>query len=412
MVWGLMVFRVALGIHFPVEDIKNRIGVELDKSTSSNMQIEIGDLSLASLIGLKAQNTILYKKDGKDSIPIFVLDSIQVALSPIQTMLGAVGASLDGELLGGTMTAYVSSESFQPNENGFELSLDANELGLDLLPVESDTFSANLQGLLTGHIEGQFPQELPHKNSEGRFAIAVDGLGISNATAQGFELPDLQFSQASIEGIFNKGKIELTDANFVSESIGLELGGDILLSKQWQRSRLRLTLELTLGSEFSLIAKMIPQLKNNKVDEEDGNSIYKLNIIGTLKNPRIKTSTRTNPRRPSKVDRADRENDTEVDKDTPSPDERRKERRGRIEARKKAQEERRKSGALDLPDKARSDLVNRPLRRIPALEENADEDEFEEDEEDDLEEEQDEPSEEPSDDQEMDDDEPRDEDND
>jgi type II secretion system protein N len=411
MVWGLMVFRVALGIHFPVEDIKNRIGVELDKSTGSDMQIQIGELSLASMIGLKAQNTILFKKDGNDSIPIFVLDSIQVALSPIQTILGALGVSLDGELLGGTMTAYVSSDSFQPNENGFDLSLDATELGLDLLPLESDAFSANLQGLLTGHIEGSFPLELPHKNSEGRFAIAVDGLGISNAAAQGFELPDLQFSQASIEGIFNKGKIELTDANFVSESIGLELGGDILLSKQWQRSRLRLTLELTLGSEFSLIAKMIPQLKNNKLDEEDGNSIYKLNIIGTVKNPRIKTSTRTNPRRPSKVDRADRENNPEVNKDTPSPDERRKERRERIEARKKAQEERRKSGALDLPDNPRSDIVNRPLRRIPALEENADEGEFEEEEEDELEE-QDEPSEEPSDDQEMDDDEPQDEDND
>ena len=63
MIWGLLVFRIALGIHFPVEDIQNRIRVEVDKSTKSSMQLKIGNMSLASLIGLQANNVILYKND-------------------------------------------------------------------------------------------------------------------------------------------------------------------------------------------------------------------------------------------------------------------------------------------------------------------------------------------------------------
>ena len=404
MVWGLLVFRIALGIHFPVEDIQNRIRVEVDESTKSSMQLKIGNLSLASLIGLQANNVILYNNDSEESTPIFSLDHIQVALSPIQTILGALGLSIDADLLGGTLFSYISAESLQPSESGFDISLDANELGLAMVPLTGETFSANLEGLLTAHVEGNFPQELPHKNSEGRFALAVDGLGISDAKTMGFDLPNLKFSQASLEGIFNKGKIELTDANFVSESIGLELSGDILLSKQWQRSRLRLTMELTLGTEFSLIAKMIPQLKNNKIDEEDGNGIYKLNIIGTIKNPRIKTSNRNSTRKPTRIDKSDRSIDSGVEKDTQSPDERRKARRERIESRKKAQEERRKAGGIDLPDNARRDIPNRPLRRIPAIEDNADE-EFEDEE--DIEDD-DEPSEEPSDEDDIDEEEPSD----
>ena len=144
---------------------------------------------------------------------------------------------------------------------------------------------------------------------------------------------------------------------------------------------------------------MVPQLKNNKIDEEDGKSIYKLNIIGTVKSPRIRTTTRNPTRKPSRIDQSDRGKDSEVERSTPSPDEKRKARRERIEARKKAQEARRKAGGIDLPENVtRRDISNRPLRRIPALEDN--EEEFEDEEE---VEEIDEPSEEPSDEEDIED---------
>ena len=370
--WGMVVFRIAFGVHFPSESIQNRIAVEVAKSTKDSMQLKIGDIGPTSLMGLQVNDTILYKQNEEgESVPSIVLDQLSVVLSPIQTLFGSLGASIDANILGGSIIADIVGDSFQPKE--FDITIDSTELDLSLIPIESSTFEASLAGKLSSHVEGVFTQELPHKNSEGRFTISVDGLSISNAKASGIELPSLDFSEVSIAGLVNNGKLEITDANFISESIGLSIDGDIILGKVWKRSRLRLTLELKLGSEFALIAKMLPALKNNKVGDEDGQGIYKLNIIGTIKNPRIKSSSRNKSRRPNRTspsrDKEIEENDVKRATDTKSPDEKRRERRERIEARKRAQDKRRKAGAIDLPDNPRRrDTPNRPLQRVPSLE--------------------------------------------
>ena len=380
-IWGIVVFRIALGIHFPTEAIKNRASVEVSKSTNDSMQLKIGDMGLASALGLKASDSILYTKNKEgESVPSFVIDQLSVVLSPIQTLFGALGLSVDADVMGGNVTVDVSGDSFQPSE--MDITGDVTGLDLNLIPINSDAFEAVLQGKLTTHVEGSFPQEKPHKNSEGRFRLSVDGLSILDAKASGIELPDLDFSEVSIAGLFKNGKLEITDANIISESIGLGIEGDIILAKVWSRSRLRLTLELKLGSEFSLIAKMLPQLKNNKVGEEDGSGLYKLNVIGTIKDPRIKSNSRNSSRRPSRVNRSDTKSIEKNDRptDTKSPEEKRRERRERIEARKKAQEARKKAGGVDLPDRPMRDRPNRPLSRVPALER----DEDMEDEDDDI----------------------------
>ena len=380
-VWGIVVFRIALGIHFPTEVIKNRAAVEVSKSTNDAMQLKIGDMGLASLIGIQASDSILYtkNKDG-ESVPSFVIDQLSVILSPIQTLFGSLDLSANADILGGKVSLDVNGDSFQPSE--MDITADVAGLDLNQIPITSDAFEAVLQGKLATHVEGSFPQEKPHKNSEGRFTLSVDGLSISGAKASGVELPDLDFSEVSIAGLFKNGKLEITDANIISESIGLGIEGDIILAKVWSRSRLRLTLELKLGSEFSLIAKMLPQLKNNKVGEEDGYGIYKLNVIGTIKSPRIKSNNRNSSRRSSRINQPDTKSIEKKGRatDTKSPEEKRRERRERIEARKRAQEARKKAGGMDLPDRPVRDMPNRPLSRVPAL----DRDEDMEDDDDDI----------------------------
>ena len=100
--WGIVVFRIALGIHFPTEVIKNRAAVEISKSTNDAMQLKIGDMGLASLLGLQASNSILYTKNQEgESIPSLVIDQLSVVLSPFQTFLGALGLSVDADIMGG-----------------------------------------------------------------------------------------------------------------------------------------------------------------------------------------------------------------------------------------------------------------------------------------------------------------------
>ena len=379
-IWGIVVFRIALGIHFPTEVVKNRAAVEISKSTNDAMQLKIGNIGLSSLIGIQISDSILYTKNKEgESVPSFVIDQLSVVLSPIQTLFGSLGLSVDTDVMGGNLSVDVSGDSFQPSE--MDISADVTGLDLNLVPITSDAFEAVLQGKLATHVEGSFPQEKPHKNSEGRFTLSVDGLSISGAKASGIELPALDFSEVSIAGLFKNGKLEITDANIISESIGLGIEGDIILAKVWSRSRLRLTLELKLGSEFSLIAKMLPQLKNNKVGEEDGSGIYKLNVIGTVKNPRIKSDSRNSSRRPSRINQPESKtiDKTSRSTDTKSPEEKRRERRERIEARKKAQEARKRAGGMDLPDRPVRDMPNRPLSRVPALDRDEDMDDEDDD---------------------------------
>lgn len=370
-IWGLIVFRIALGIHFPSESIQNRIAVEVSKATDDANQLKIGELGLASFLGIQIKDGIWYaKNDEGEFSPNFTIDQARVVLSPFKALWGALSASIEASLLGGELSAILEGDSFQPNK--LDIEFDTTRLDLTQVPVVSPTFEANLAGKLTTHVEGTFPQELPHKNSEGKFTITIDGLSIANAKASGIELPTLDFSEFSISGIFNNGKLEIIDANIISESIGLSIDGDIILGKLWQRSRLRLTLELKLGSEFALIAKMLPALKNNKVTEEDGKSIYKIDVIGTIKNPRIKTNNRNRGRQNNR-NIEDEDIDIEKgtinnDRNSKTPEEKRRERRERIEARKRAQEQRKDAGGLDLPERPIRNIPNRPLQRVPDLE--------------------------------------------
>ena len=65
----------------------------------------------------QGSDSILYtkNKDG-ESVPSFVIDQVSVALSPFQTLAGALGLSIDADLLGGTVSVDISGDSFQPSE--------------------------------------------------------------------------------------------------------------------------------------------------------------------------------------------------------------------------------------------------------------------------------------------------------
>ena len=84
-----------------------------------------------------------------------------MALSPFQTLFGALGLSVDADLMGGNVSVDISGDSFQPSET--DITADITGLDLNLIPITSDTFEAVLQGKLTTHVEGAFPQENPTK---------------------------------------------------------------------------------------------------------------------------------------------------------------------------------------------------------------------------------------------------------
>ena len=396
--WGISVFRIALGIHFPTEELGQTIRSEFEKSTGNKMQLGINDLSLSGFLGLEASQATIYKNGADDqATPLLFVDSLSVALSPFQAIQGALGAHISSNILNGLLEADISGDSFNPKSIG--LTWEASALSLDLVPVELEKFSANLGGKLSSTSNLKIMMEEPHKTLNGKFAINIDDFAISEAKAQGIALPDLKFSEATLKGKAKDGKITLDGTSFVSESIGIELSGNIVLAKRIERSRLRLTVDITLGPEFNLISKIIPELKQNK--QADGT--YKLNIVGTIKNPRIRggksKSKKGNNSKKKNLNKSEAKGFDKAEMSSVSPEERRKQRRERMERRKKTRKN--KATLTDESDELNAEAGNRPSmtnsrvkdlpftsRGLTEDDEDIEEDENEEEEEEDVNEEE------------------------
>ena len=196
--WGIIVFRIALGIHFPTEDLSKRIRSEFEKSTKSEMQMDINELSLAGLVGLKASQTTIYKKDKDDqSIPYLFIDSLAVVINPFQAITGALGAHISSDFMNGTVEANIFGNSFAPEE--ISMDWNASDLALELFPVDSKDFTANLGGKLSSTADIKVKLEQFHKNINGDFALDVNNLTISEAKAQGISLPNLSSTYITSE---------------------------------------------------------------------------------------------------------------------------------------------------------------------------------------------------------------------
>ena len=375
-IWGLLVFRLALGIHFPMEDVSATLQSTVEKSTNKNMQLEIGDLGFANLLGIVAQNATIYQKSAtsQEMSPLIVMDDAQISLNPLSFILGGLSANFITHLMQGEIFGHVQGDSLMPSE--LESEITWNDLNLALLPLNSESFEGDLNGKVRGTLKGTFAKELPHKNSKGNLTLNIDGLSLSNAKITGFSVPDLIFTDASLTALFNNGKLEITESSFIAQSIEAHITGDIILNKVFSRSRLRLTLELTLGSEFEMLAKMLPMLKNNKV----GENTYKLSILGTIDAPRMRGSNQ-NPKsnrlnsNDNDIDMDDEENATQ-ERERPtalSPEDKRKQRRERIEQRKAARAaQQNKSPTIAAPDIQRGKVRNIPFQPVPGIQEDLD----------------------------------------
>lgn len=358
--WGILVFRMALAVHFPVEAIQNRIAYAVEQSSAQKMQLQVEGMDLYSIVGLQMNKATVFKKTPTgESTKFMELENTAVSLSVLDSMFGKLGISGYTDILDGNFEFSMQGDSFSPSK--MQTSTNWSKLSLSLLPIQTDSFQANLEGLLQGEIHADFDIANFHKTTNGDFNISVDGLAIRGAKAQGIDIPDLQFSQALLKGSIVDGKVNIGTATFVANGISMDIGGEVVLAKNVERSRIKLDVELTLGSEYTLLSQIIPILKNNKTPD----GTYKISVIGTLQNPRVKgsqpdRSALKNNRRldvvPDDMEDDSDGMDTNTRPPVKTPEERRKERRERIERRKQEQQNKHLS-----PD----DLGKNNLRKAP-----------------------------------------------
>jgi len=217
------------------------------------------------------------------------------------------------------------------------------------------------------------------KKSSGELNLKMNDFVIENAKLMVLELNsdlDLEpivFSESYLVFDIEKGKAKVTQGTFTSDTIQLEVGGYIKLHKKLSKSRLHLTLEMTVEDDLGETIKLHPKIKKSLHD--DGTFKFKveglLNKPKMLPNPKRKKGRSTKPkskrsRKPPKRTKTDDADVSEDNEEETAGEKRRRERRERLEKRREERRARRdKKGGLDVvrPDLVNNSAITRDIQR-------------------------------------------------
>ena len=347
-IWSLIVFRIALAIHFPLETVKQRIQIQLEKMSGNSMQLEMNNFSLSGIAGISFSDSTLYNKTPEgDASPFILLESMSLELDPFNLLLANIATDLDAKLLNGSISAQVTSNDFTFSSVDVDVLME--KLSLELLPIVTKLISVNVGGQLQSEINLNLDKEKPYKGSSGTIQMEVDGLTLNDLTYQGIGAPNLSFSEAKLKLKIKNGKASVEEGSFISDDLGIDISGDIILRKNLSRSNLKLTLDITLGDNLKLLSNLIPELKKNKI----GDNQYRVQVVGTVNSPYIKKQ-RTRPTRSSATKNVDSRTETKTatppTKPKLSPEEQRKARRERMKRRKENKRKGNISKDFERPD--------------------------------------------------------------
>jgi type II secretion system protein N len=341
--WGLAVFGIALHVHFPEEPLIEQLRWQIQESSGGEWLLSAEGASPYRLTGIALEDVILFKAEKKRRrssddnppavTPVLRSDSVAVRAKPLSLLSGSQAASFSADLYSGELSGDVSL-----SESTTVLDARAEEIDLNLIPLGSEDWSLDAAGMLSLDVDMAFNSQNV-KESEGTIDLNIDSFAINSGEFMGFTIDEpTTFSEAVLKMETKKGKLEITEGSFVSDTIEIGLDGYITLAKSFRRSRMRIGLHIKLADQYDMFAKNLPQMKSARDDE----GVYHFTLSGNPSNPRLqeerqrKTVTRSDTRKAAE----DRVRDREANM---SDDEREADRRERMDR----MQERMRGGATE-----------------------------------------------------------------
>lgn len=335
-------FLVGLRVHFPGEQARDRLAFEVQEASGGAWLLSGSAARPYRLVGLTMDDVVLFKRDTgrrgataeQDSVPFLRFERLGARPMWLPLLKGERAAALDIGLLGGDLDVELrSSERFQ------RLVLEGEKIDISRLPLEGEEWSVDALGMLSIEADLSIGTE-DVKESEGSLRMQISDLIFQEATIMGMTLEPTPFTEALLAFEVKEGRAEVTEGRFTSEPVTIVVSGEIVLNKSWERSRLRLDLNVTFNDQFDKMARLVPDLKSAR--NEDGSYLFKL--TGTLENPRFREQ-RSSARGKSTITRkgADAGEDRALGEPAATDDEdaerRRDERRERIAERRRRMQE-------------------------------------------------------------------------
>jgi type II secretion system protein N len=286
---SLVVFIVALHVHFPGDAVVERARWEVQNLTDGDLALEAsgagwwmpGGITLhdASLIKIDKSRRTSDDDDGSSGSRLFTAQSASARLALLPLLSGTQVIQYAAEVYGGELHGEFGTSSTHQL-----ITVQTDGLDLTQIPLKTDDWSIDAKGIL--HIDADLAiasergKDAP--DSEGSVLIEIDDFVITNSTMMGMDLVAAEFSEAVLELKMKGKKAEIERGRFESELVDLTIDGHVNMSASaLDRWRLRLELSFTLGESLDTMASMVPSLKRAR--GEDGT--YHMLCTGTWGNP-------------------------------------------------------------------------------------------------------------------------------
>ena len=341
LLWGVVVFFVGLHFAFPSDAAKQWLRYQVESQSNQQWTFDASEMSAWRLTGVSAKDVTLYKvarrvRGGDEPTPVTQYAhadrfSARVEILPLLASFGkARRIDYKTTVFGSDITGVVG-------RTGSVTQVLARTKGLDLskLPwFSGESWSVDLTGKANLDVDLEVDSEDIDK-SEGHIKLDVDDLQLAGGEAMGSKFSDIasdvfpaSFSEAVLEFDVKDGKAEVTKGRFTSEPVEIEIGGNIQLRKDLERSRIDLEITIKFNEQLDRLARIAPMLSAGR----DADGTYHLGATGTVLAPRLREERGGTKRRTPTA------GGIEPESPTSSPEDREKAREERLERLKERRE--------------------------------------------------------------------------
>ncbi len=325
--WGLVVFVVAMHLHFPEKALLERLSFAVQEASEGGWALESTAASPWRLTGVALEDVTLFKvekpkrtrrlrrganatdeepDDGavsQTASPLITLEHARARLALLPLITGKRTVVFDAGLMGGKLAG-----EFGLGSSSRHIEFDGEDLNLAMLPIGGDSWSVDAVGAMALRGDMDIKDEAL-RESTGELHLSIDSFAIRSARMMGIDLTPMKFTEAAFDINIANGKAEIAKGVLNGDLLDATFSGYATLNKQdMSRWRVRVEVKLELDATLDQFAKFSPDLK----DARDSQGVYHLICTGVVARPTCnadrnaagtqKSASRRSPRATTSMD--------------------------------------------------------------------------------------------------------------
>ena len=321
--FAFLVFFVALYMSLPYDKVKRRIEQQL--STNPALDVTIGELGPAPLLGLKAKHVVIRikrknkpgappsatvaaksepeapgkaskkggKKKGKKDGPLtVVLEQVTVKTGLLALIRRRVDVSFSVNGLDGTLEGSYQAQK----KKGWSFKGTLKRLNLGDLPLLADVVGLPIDGHFSAEVDLTVPKK-SITSANGSLSIECDACSVGDGKKKlkipgnmmlkaGVTVPKVRLGKLIGQISVDKGTAKLKNLSAKSPDMELLVEGSAALRQPVAYSNIQAYLKFKIMPEFKKKNPVLDLVEGGLQNAKRADGFYGLRILGTLKNPK------------------------------------------------------------------------------------------------------------------------------